>query len=47
MSPGKCFFDIGEEPFAVIIEHKGSGDAIRAKGGNESRRLPMPWGTVV
>lgn len=39
----KHFFDIGEEPFAInrAIEHKGGSDAIVAKGGNESRRLPM------
>src|SRR3984893_4177738 len=40
----KHFFDISEETFAIdrAIEDEGGGDAIMAKRGHESRRLPMP-----
>jgi hypothetical protein len=39
-------FDIGEETFAIdrAVEDEGSWDAIMAKRGHESRRLPMPVG---
>ena len=37
-------FDISEETFAIdrAVEDEGGGDAIMAKRGHESRRLPMP-----
>jgi hypothetical protein len=40
----KHFFDISEETFAIdrAVEDEGTGDAIMAKRGHESRRLPMP-----
>jgi hypothetical protein len=39
----KHFFDISEETFAIdwAVEDEGGGDAIMAKRGHESRRLPM------